>query len=72
MFGRWGGLGLRRRDWSHPVFSIESVMGINTVWAVGRGGWAAAGDEPGATPFGAGGVLAHVSRASMVKRTVEA
>jgi len=40
--------------------------------AVGGGGGAAAGNSLGVSSFGAGGVLASVSRASMMKRTVGA
>jgi len=45
---------------------------VTTVGAVGREGGAAAGDSSRVTAFGTGGVLASVSRASMMKRTVGA
>ena len=36
---------------------------------MGGGGWVAARDGPGVSSLGAGGILAPVSRTSMVKRT---
>jgi len=43
---------------------------VTTVGAVGGGGGAAAGDGLGVAALGACGVLASVSGASMMKRTV--
>jgi len=45
---------------------------VTTVRAVGVGDGAAAGDGLGVTALGAGGVLAYVSQASMMKRRVGA
>ena len=47
-------------------------MVVTTVRAVGVGDGAAAGDGLGVTALGAGGVLAYVSQASMMKRRVGA
>ena len=45
-------------------------MVVTRVGRVGRGGGAAAGDGLGVAALGALGVLASVSRSSMMKRTV--
>ena len=47
-------------------------MVVTTVGGVGRGRRAAAGDGLGVAALGGGGVLAYVSRASLMKRTVGA
>ena len=69
---RWGGLGLRWEDCSSPAFSGERILVVAAVQAVGRGGGAAAGNGFGVTAFGAGGVLAAVSCASMMKCAIGA
>jgi len=68
--GRWGGLRLKSGDWSSPAFPGEGIVVVTTVGAVGAGGEASAGDSLGVTALGVCGVLAFVSRASMMKRTV--
>jgi len=68
----WGGLGLRRGDWSSPAFPEEGIVVVTAVWAVGGGGGAAAGESLGVATLPACGVLASVSRASIMKRTVGA
>ena len=67
-----GALGLRGGDWSSPAFPGEGIVVVTVVRAVGAGGGAAARDCLGVAALGAGGVLASVSRASMMKRTVGA
>jgi len=70
--GRWRGLGLRRRDWASPALPGEGSVVVTTVGAMGGGGGAATGDGLGVAAIGAGGVLASMSRASMMKCTVGA
>jgi len=55
--GRWGGLGLRRGDWSSPAFFVEGIRVIATVVAVGGGSGTAVRDGLGISSLGAGGVL---------------
>jgi len=47
-------------DWSSFAFSGEGVMIVAAVWAVGRGGGAAARNGSGVPAFWAGWVLAAV------------
>jgi len=55
------GPGLRRRDWSCPVFPGEGIMVGTTVRAVGGGCGTAAGDGLGVAALGPCGLLAFVN-----------
>ena len=61
-----------RPDWSSPALSVEAVVVVATFGAVGGGRGAAVGNSSGIAALGTGGVLASVSRESMMKRTVGA
>jgi len=63
---------LRWWDRSSPAFPGDGIVVVPTVGAVGRGGGAATREGLRVAALGAGGVLASMSRASMMKRTVEA
>jgi len=63
---------LRRGDWSSPAFPGEGIVVVIAVWAVGGGGGAAAEDGLGVAALGVCGVLASVSWACIMKRTVGA
>jgi len=72
LVGRWGGIGLRKGDWSCPARAEEGIVVVTAVWAMGGGGGATGRGGFGVAGLVAGGVLASISRASMRMRPVGA